>query len=101
LVFLVNISLNDEEVFNGIPVINALRNSSKIANCRGLFPARDTNAGATTENYPKGLYVYWRDGFYMSVNYSSADYTFNLPKTAQLIVGTKTLSPAGVIIWAE
>ncbi|SFA40983.1 beta-galactosidase [Pedobacter suwonensis] len=60
-----------------------------------------TDAGATTENYPKGIYVYWRDGYYFAVNYSSADYTFNLPKTAQLIIGKKTLEPAGVIVWTE
>ncbi|MBB6239621.1 beta-galactosidase [Pedobacter sp. AK013] len=60
-----------------------------------------TSAGATTENYPKGIYVYWRDGFYMAVNYSSTDYTFNLPKTAELIIGKKTLGPAGVLVWTE
>ncbi|WP_223833735.1 Beta-galactosidase C-terminal domain [Pedobacter riviphilus] len=37
----------------------------------------------------------------MVVNYSSTDYTFNLPKTAQLVIGTKTLSPAGVLVWTE
>jgi len=60
-----------------------------------------TDGGATTENYPKGIYVYWRDGYYIAVNYSSADYTFNLPKTAQLIIGKKTLGPAGVLVWTE
>ncbi|MFD2585162.1 beta-galactosidase [Pedobacter vanadiisoli] len=60
-----------------------------------------TGTGATTENYPKGIYVYWRDGFYMAVNYSSTDYTFNLPKTAEVVIGKKTLEPAGVLVWTE
>jgi len=30
-----------------------------------------TKAGATTEDYPQGVYIYYRDGFYIAVNYSS------------------------------
>ena len=60
-----------------------------------------TKAGATTEDYPEGVYVYWRDGFYMAVNYSSNDYTMNMPATAKILVGEKTLKPAGVLVWSE
>ena len=31
--------------------------------------------GATTEDYPPGVFVYWRDGFYTALNYSSGNYT--------------------------
>ena len=41
-----------------------------------------TNAGATVENYPQGVYVYWRDGFYIAVNYSSDNYTMNISETS-------------------
>jgi len=30
-----------------------------------------TKAGATTEDYPQGVYVYYRDGFYIAVKYFS------------------------------
>lgn len=58
-------------------------------------------AGATTEDYPKGVYVYWRNGFYMAVNYSSTDYAMNIPATAKILVGEKILTPAGVLVWSE
>jgi beta-galactosidase len=58
-------------------------------------------AGAKTENYPQGIYVYWRDGFYIAVNYSSDDYPMNLPQTAKIFVGEKIIKPAGVLVWSE
>lgn len=60
-----------------------------------------TKAGATTEDYPEGIFVYWRDGFYMAMNYSSTDYAMTLPTTAKVLVGEKTLKPAGVLVWSE
>ncbi|MGQ7857129.1 beta-galactosidase [Pedobacter sp. WC2501] len=60
-----------------------------------------TRAGATTENYPPGIYVYWRDGFYMAVNYSSSDYMMDIPKNSKILIGEKTLKPAGVLVWNE
>jgi beta-galactosidase len=60
-----------------------------------------TKAGATTEDYPQGVYVYWRDGFNIAVNYSSDEYTMNIPETAKILVGEKTLKPAGVLVWSE
>ncbi|HLP04234.1 MAG TPA: beta-galactosidase [Paludibacter sp.] len=57
--------------------------------------------GATTENYPEGVYVYWRDGFYVAVNYSSTDYKMNLPESAKILVGEATVKPAGVLVWSE
>jgi beta-galactosidase len=58
-------------------------------------------AGISTENYPEGIYVQWRDGFWVAVNYSSSDYTLNLPESAKLILGDKILAPAGVAIWKD
>jgi beta-galactosidase len=60
-----------------------------------------TGAGASVDNYPPGVYVYWRDGFYVAVNYSSDNYTVNIPETAKILVGEKTLKPAGVLVWKE
>lgn len=58
-------------------------------------------AEATAEDYPPGIYVYWRDGFNIAVNYSSGDYTMQLPATSTIVVGEKTLKPAGVLVWSE
>jgi beta-galactosidase len=60
-----------------------------------------TEAGATIEDYPQGVYVYWRDGFYVAVNYSSDNYTMNLPASAKILVGENVLKPAGVLVWSE
>lgn len=64
---------------------------------RGIY----TGAGAATEDYPQGVYVYWRDGFYVAVNYSSDNYTMNMASTARIIVGEKILKPSGVLVWKE
>ena len=59
------------------------------------------SAGASTEDYPQGVYVYWRDGFYMAVNYSSDNYTMNIPGTSKILIGEKIIKPAGVLVWSE
>jgi beta-galactosidase len=58
-------------------------------------------SGATTEDYPQGVYVYWRDGFYIAVNYSSDNYTMNLPATAKILIGENVLKPTDVLVWSE
>lgn len=60
-----------------------------------------TQAGATIESYPPGVYVYWRDGFYIAVNYSSDNYTMKFPANATKIIGDELLKPAGVLVWKE
>ncbi|WP_436484695.1 beta-galactosidase [Chitinophaga sp. ARDCPP14] len=60
-----------------------------------------TGAGATTENYPPGVFVYWRDGFYVAVNYSSDNYEMKMPAGAKILIGNKVLEPAGVLVWNE
>ena len=58
-------------------------------------------AGATTQNYPEGVYVQWRDGFWVAVNYSSTNYQLEIPVKAEILIGTATLKPAGVTVWKE
>jgi len=55
--------------------------------------------GLTSWNLPKGISVYWRDGFYIAVNYTSSDYALPLPKSAEIISGNTILPPAGVTVW--
>jgi beta-galactosidase len=59
------------------------------------------NANVTTENYPEGIYVNWRGGFYVAVNFSSDNYSVNLPANANIMLGEKMLKPAGVLVWTE
>ena len=58
-------------------------------------------SGASTMDYPQGVYVYWRDGFYIAVNYSSDSYSMNIPKSANIVVGEREVKPAGVLVWTE
>ncbi len=59
------------------------------------------STGVATDNYPEGIYVYWRDGFKIAVNYSSDDYTMDIPASARILIGEKVLKPAGVLVWSE
>lgn len=59
------------------------------------------SSGVTIENYPRGVYVYWRDGFNIAINYSSEDYSMNLPDHSTIIVGEKMIKPAGVLVWKD
>ncbi|WP_346860605.1 beta-galactosidase [uncultured Draconibacterium sp.] len=58
-------------------------------------------SGASARDYPKGVYVYWRDGFYIAVNYSSDTYTMDMPESAKIIVGERDVKPAGILVWTE
>lgn len=56
-------------------------------------------AGIATENYPEGVYVDWRDGFWVAVNYSSRPAQLPLPTGAEILLGSNPLKPADVLIW--
>ncbi len=56
-------------------------------------------AGLTTEDYPQGVYVDWRDGFWVAVNYSSNAADIKPPKGAQVLYGASPLKPADVLVW--
>jgi beta-galactosidase len=56
-------------------------------------------AGLATENYQEGVYVDWRDGFWVAVNYSSRPAQLSLPRGAEILMGSNPLKPADVLIW--
>ena len=58
-------------------------------------------ACATSENYPEGVYVRYVMWFRVAVNYTSKDYTLNLPENVLILQGEKTLKSPGVTIWKE
>ncbi len=56
-------------------------------------------AGIGVEDYPEGVYVDWRDGFWVGVNYSSSPAEIKLPDKAEILFGSRTLKPADVLVW--
>ncbi|MGZ5453073.1 MAG: beta-galactosidase trimerization domain-containing protein, partial [Candidatus Aminicenantales bacterium] len=56
-------------------------------------------AGAGPASYPPGVYVEWRDGFFVAVNYSSRPFAVPVEPGARIILGTNPLRPADVLIW--
>jgi beta-galactosidase len=58
-------------------------------------------AGVAVENYPQGLYVEWRDGFFVAVNYSSDAVNVPVPAGAHILIGANPLRPADVLVWTE
>jgi len=51
------------------------------------------------ENYPEGVTVDYRDGLGIGVNYSDKKYQMNIPDDAKIMIGSKELPTAGVVIW--
>ena len=56
-------------------------------------------AGVRPAAYPPGVYVEWRDGFNVAVNYSSRPYDVPVPAGARIVVGANPIRSAGVLIW--
>lgn len=60
-----------------------------------------TRAKADIEKYPPGVYVEWRDGFFVAVNYSSTAFNVPVRPGSTIIIGSNPLQPAGVLVWRE
>jgi len=58
-------------------------------------------AKANIESYPPGVYVEWRDGFFVAVNYSSTAFNVPIPPGSTLVFGSNPLPPGGVLVWRE
>jgi len=58
-------------------------------------------AGIATENFPEGVMIDWRDGFWVGVNYSGSNYIVSIPASTKTLIGSKTLKPADVVVWRE
>ncbi len=55
--------------------------------------------GIKTQDYPEGVFVEYRDGFWVAVNYSSQSY--KLEFNGDYIIGDQILQPADVAVWSE
>ena len=71
------------------------RGSSRSRSWRGLFEQR----GIAIEHYPEGVLVEYRDGLGIGVNYSDKDYEMPLPEGAEVLIGSRILKTAGVLVW--
>ena len=58
-------------------------------------------AGIPTMNYPEGVIVDWRDGFWVGVNYSDKSFFMPISSHIKILIGEKNLKPASVIVWKE
>jgi len=64
---------------------------------RGVYE----NAGVAIENLPKGVYIEWRDGLFVGVNYTGSTVPLPIPGNSRLLLGENPLPPAGVAVWME
>ena len=56
-------------------------------------------ANVAIENLPSGVFVEWRDGFYVGVNYSNDAVKLEIPQGSKILVGQNPLQPAQAVIW--
>ncbi len=68
---------------------------------RDILKVVYNNAQILIEDYPEGVYVNWRGGFWVAVNYSSKDYGLDITQNTNILIGSETLSPGGVTVWKE
>jgi beta-galactosidase len=58
-------------------------------------------AGVAIEDLPNGVFLEWRDGLYVAVNYSPAAVLLTVPPGASVLHGRTPLPPAAVLVWAD
>jgi len=58
-----------------------------------------TTVGAQILDLPDYVFVEWRDGYWVAVNYSSENYELKLTTNQQIVLGEKTLAPGAVTVW--
>lgn len=58
-------------------------------------------AGISIADLPEGVILEWRDGFWVGVNYSDKPYEVPVPANSKILIGSKLLKPADVLVWKE
>ncbi len=56
-------------------------------------------AGIQVKDYPEEIIVDYRDGFGIAVNYSDKVYEMPLPEGTSVLIGSKRIPTAGVLVW--
>src|SRR5205814_5011803 len=60
-----------------------------------------TRAGISAPNYPEGFLVDWRDGLWIATNFTSQTHSAPIPAGAKILLGTRDVPVAGVVLWTE
>jgi beta-galactosidase len=55
--------------------------------------------GASILDLPAYVFTDWRDGFWVTVNYSSRPAHAPVGKKARILIGNETVNPGGVCVW--
>jgi beta-galactosidase len=85
--------------FNGL--LLKRRKVGDNTNFGGVLQKVYQQAKINIDNLPDGIILEWRDGFWVGVNYSDQPYNVSIPSKAKILVGTKLLKPADVVVWKE
>lgn len=56
-------------------------------------------AGIPVQNLPAGVTIEWNQGFYIGLNYTSDTQEIPIPEQATIIIGTRNVPAAGVVVW--
>jgi len=56
-------------------------------------------AGVAIENLPNGVFMEWRNGFYVAVNYAQTNFQIPLSTNHKIIVGSQPLQQGQALIW--
>jgi beta-galactosidase len=68
---------------------------------REIVRAVYERANVAIENLPPGVFIEWRDGAYVAVNYNPAPFTVILPIGSEVLHGVSPLQPAQALVWRE
>ena len=68
---------------------------------RALVRGAYRRAGVAIEDLPAGVFLEWRDGAYVAVNYGTAPVSLELASGAEVLRGALPLAPAAVLAWRE
>ncbi|MEM1134875.1 MAG: beta-galactosidase [Bacteroidota bacterium] len=60
-----------------------------------------SDKGAEILDMPYYTFTEWRDGFWVTVNYTSTTITAPISENANIIYGEKSVAPGGVVVWQE
>jgi len=56
-------------------------------------------AGVMIVDLPKGVFMEWRDGFFVAVNYTDQNFRIPVPANGHILVGSNPLKTAQAIVW--
>lgn len=56
-------------------------------------------AGIEIENFPNGVYLEWRDGFFVGVNYSNETFKLPIPSESKILIGENPLQSGQAVVW--